>query len=95
MKSSVLALSLFATSAFCMDGAGIYAARCAMCHGVDGKEVAITGKAIAGAADAEAKILGYKKGTIGGANKASMQGAVADIGDADIKAVGAYVTGLK
>ncbi len=95
MRVLVFGVFVFACSVFAADGAGIYAAKCAMCHGADGKDAAISGKAIAGAADAEAKVLGYKKGTIGGANKASMQGAVADISDADIKTVGAYVAGLK
>ncbi len=88
--SAMLACSLFAA-----DGAGIYAAKCAMCHGADGKDAAIAGKAIAGAADAEAKIKGYKAGTIGGANKASMQASVADMSDADIKSVSAFVGSLK
>lgn len=94
MRLSILAASFIATFAFA-GGADIYAAKCAMCHGADGKDAGVSGKAIAGVADAEAKILGYKAGTVGGANKATMQGAVADMNDADIKTVAAYVSSLK
>ncbi len=94
MRFLILVACLFSAFAFA-DGAGVYAAKCAMCHGADGKDAAVSGKSIAGLADTEAKVQGYKKGTIGGANKASMQGAVADMNDGDIKAVSAFVAGLK
>lgn len=86
---------LFIGSIFAADGAGIYAAKCAMCHGADGKDAAVAGKAIAGATDAETKIKGYKAGTFGGANKASMQASVADMSDADIKTVSSFLSSLK
>lgn len=91
----MLSLACIASSIFAADGAGIYAAKCAMCHGADGKDAAVSGKVIAGLSDAESKIIGYKNGTFGGANKASMQGAVSDMSDADIKAVATYLSGLK
>jgi cytochrome c len=95
MKLAITTISLAASFCFAADGAGIYAAKCAMCHGADGKDAAVSGKVIAGLGDAEAKIKGYKAGTIGGANKASMQGSVSDISDADIAAVASYVSSLK
>jgi len=95
MRFSLITLLAAASFAFAADGAGIYAAKCAMCHGADGKDAAVSGKVIAGLADAEAKVKGYKAGTLGGANKASMQGSVADMNDADIKTVATFVSSLK
>jgi len=95
MRVALMTISLMTTICFAADGAGIYAAKCAMCHGADGKDAAVSGKSIAGTADAEAKVKGYKAGTIGGANKASMQASVADMNDADIKAVSSFVSALK
>ncbi len=95
MRISILAVTAAATFAFAADGAGIYAAKCAMCHGADGKDAAVSGKAIAGQADAQAKLKGYKAGTIGGANKASMQASVADMNDGDIQAVASFVSSMK
>jgi|GEM_PF-1751847 len=95
MRVAITVISLAASFCFAADGAGIYAAKCAMCHGADGKDAAVSGKSIAGAADTEAKVKGYKAGTIGGANKASMQASVADMSDADIKTVSSFVSSLK
>lgn len=47
-------------------------------------------------ADEIAKMLeGYKAGTFGGPMKGIMKGQVATYSDADIKAVSAYIAGLK
>jgi len=73
-------------------------AKCAGCHGADGKTAALGKSAvIAGqsAADLETKIAGYKAGTLNVAGMgALMKGQVASMSDDDIKAVAAYIAGL-
>ena len=73
-------------------------AKCAGCHGADGKTAALGKSAvIAGqaAADLETKIAGYKAGTLNTAGMgALMKGQVASMSDDDIKAVATYISGL-
>ncbi len=95
MKKLVLGLSITAAALFAADGAAIYG-KCAACHGKDGKNTAISGVALSGdAASIEKKLHGYKDGSFGGAKKAMMVGQVANLSDADIKAVSAHIAGLK
>ena len=73
-------------------------AKCAGCHGADGKTKAL-GKSeeIAGqsAADLETKLSEYKAGTRNVAGMGTlMKGQVASMSDEDIKAVSEYVSGL-
>ncbi len=79
------------------DGKALFA-KCAGCHGADGKTAALGKSAvIAGqaAADLETKINGYKAGTVNVAGMgALMKGQVAAYSDADIKAVATYISGL-
>jgi len=77
------------------DGKALFA-KCAGCHGADGKTAALGKSAvIAGAADLETKIAGYKAGTLNVAGMgALMKGQVASMSDADIKAVATYISGL-
>ena len=75
-------------------GKALYA-KCAACHGADGKNPALNKSAIiAGqsAADLETKILEYKAGTrdVNGMG-AMMKVQVATMSDEDIKAVSAYI----
>ena len=79
------------------DGKAIFA-KCAGCHGADGKTHAM-GKAplLAGqaAADLETKIKAYKAGTRNEHGMGMlMKGQVASLSDADIKAVATYISGL-
>jgi len=79
------------------DGKALYA-KCAGCHGADGKTKAM-GKAhpLAGqsAADIETKLHGYKAGTLNAVGMGMlMKGQVASMSDDDIKAVAAYIAGL-
>lgn len=76
-------------------GMKVYGQTCVECHGADGKETSVAGKAIAGSSSALAKLSGYKNGTYGGDQKAVMQGNVAALSDAEIKAVAEYVDTLK
>ena len=79
------------------DGKALYA-KCVGCHGADaknkpmGKDAVIAGQS---AADLETKLAGYKAGTLNKVGMgALMQGQVASMNDADIKAVAAYMAGL-
>ncbi len=74
-------------------------AKCAGCHGKDGKMKALgKSEVIAGQSkdDLIAKIKEYKAGTRNVAGMgALMKGQVASLGDADIEAIATYVSGLK
>ncbi|MEA1879893.1 MAG: c-type cytochrome [Campylobacterota bacterium] len=73
-------------------------AKCAGCHGVDGKTKALGKSAeVAGqsAADLEASLIAYKAGTKNVAGMGMlMKGQVAAMDDATIKAVSEYMSGL-
>ncbi|MBD3788953.1 MAG: c-type cytochrome [Campylobacterales bacterium] len=74
-------------------------AKCAGCHGMDGKTKAL-GKSeiIAGQAEADliAKINEYKAGSRNVAGMGTlMQGQVAMLSDEDIQAIAAYISNLK
>jgi len=78
-------------------GKGLYA-KCAGCHGADGKTKAM-GKApiLAGqsAADLESHLKAYKAGTRNEHGMGMlMKGQVASMSDDDIKAISAYIAGL-
>lgn len=77
------------------EGMKVYGKTCVECHGADGKETSVAGKAIAGSSGALAKLTGYKNGTYGGDQKAVMEGNVAALSDAEMKAVADYVDTLK
>lgn len=95
MKKAVVLLVLGVSAMMAADGAKLYGAKCAECHGVDGKEASVAGKAIAGGSGALAKLTGYKKGTFGGDQKAIMEGNVATLSDSDIATLASYVDTLK
>ncbi|MBV5322127.1 MAG: c-type cytochrome [Sulfuricurvum sp.] len=96
MVKKILILSVLGfSSVMAADGAKLYGAKCAECHGTDGKEASIAGKAIAGGSGALAKLIGYKNGTFGGDQKALMQGNVATISDSDLQSIASYVDTLK
>lgn len=95
MKKAVLFLVFSVSAMIAADGAKLYGAKCAECHGVDGKEASIAGKAIAGGSGALAKLTGYKKGTFGGDQKAIMEANLASLSDGDIATLASYVDTLK
>ena len=81
------------------NGAGEAAyAKCAGCHGKDGKTKALgKSEVIAGqaAADLEKKMAEYKAGTRNVSGMGTlMKGQVASMSDADIKAVSAYISAM-
>jgi cytochrome c len=95
MKKAIVLLVLGVSAMMAADGAKLYGAKCAECHGMDGKEASVSGKAIAGGSGALAKLTGYKNGSFGGDQKALMQGNVAAISDGDLQSIASYVDSLK
>ncbi|RUM67399.1 MAG: cytochrome c [Sulfurospirillum sp.] len=99
MKKVILGLLVAgAYSLVSADGKAIYA-KCAACHGEDGKNKAL-GKsaAIAGqdAATILKKIKGYKAGTLNQYGQGQlMKGQVSSLSDDDMKAVADYIATLK
>jgi len=98
MKKVLLALLIAgATSAFAADGAALFK-KCVSCHGASAEKSALNKSHVIKGWDAakiEAALHGYKDGTYGAAMKGLMKGQVASYSDADIKAVAAYIAGLK
>ena len=95
---SVIVAIIIASSgaAFGADGAALWAQNCASCHGKDGSGNTAMGKKLGvkdytksqGFSDAEAANV-IKSG------KGKMKGYKAKLSDADVKALVAYVRGLK
>ena len=100
-KAAVASATAVATKAVAAatgpDGKALFA-KCAGCHGADGKTAALGKSAvIAGqaAADLETKIAGYKAGTLNtNGMGALMKGQVSGLSDSDTKAISAYISGL-
>jgi len=97
-EAAATATEAVADTAKNVAGAAAYA-KCAGCHGADGKTVAL-GKSpvIAGQSKEElvTKINGYKAGTIDVAGMGNlMKGQVATMDDTSIEAVAAYISTLK
>ena len=97
MKKIALTMIFAGATLMAADGAALYA-KCAGCHGADGKTKALGKSApIAGmAVDALMKDMeGYKAGTL---NKHGMggvmKGQAAALSDADIKALAEYINKL-
>ena len=98
MKKIALALLVASVSLMAADGAAAFK-KCASCHGAKAEKKALNkSEVIAGwdAAKTEAALNGYKAGTrnIHGMG-ALMKGQVASYDEATIKAVSAYIAGLK
>lgn len=78
-------------------GKALYA-KCASCHGADGKSKALGKSAIVAgqkAADLEASLAAYKEGTRNVAGMGTlMKGQAAALSDSDIKALAAYMSSL-
>ncbi len=80
-----------------VDGAALYKARCAGCHGVDGAKAPTEGvKPLKGQSEADAykKMTGYVDGTYGGAKKMGMVGILKSFKDDDLKALAKYIGSL-
>lgn len=95
MKKALVLMVLGVSALVAADGAKLYGAKCAECHGADGKDSAISGKAIAGDTAVLTKLTGYKAGSFGGDQKATMQASLEGLNDDQMKAIAAYVTTLK
>ncbi len=97
MRKVVLTCMAVGAMSFLAADAALYK-KCAGCHGVNGEKKALgKGKVITGmaAADVVTALNGYKDGSYGGAQKGLMKGQVTGLSDDDIKALGAYIEGLK
>lgn len=98
MKKIALTLLVASVSLMAADGAALYK-KCAACHGANAEKKALGKSEIIDtwtAAQIEEALNGYKAGTrnIHGMG-ALMKGQVAPYSEEDIKAVSAYVAGLK
>lgn len=95
MKKLAIALALLlsfaASTALAADGKALYA-KCIGCHGADGTKTAQS-KALKGQKPEAlmAAMNGYKAKKFGGPKKAVMEGLVAPLSDADIKALAEYI----
>lgn len=95
MKKTVVLMMMGISALMAADGAKLYGAKCAECHGANGKDTAISGKAIAGDGAALTKLTGYKNGTFGGEQKGTMQASLEGLSGDDLKAVATHVGSLK
>jgi len=80
-----------------VDGAVLYAKKCASCHGQKGEKKALNkSQVIAGWENSkvEEALKGYKEGTYGGAMKALMQGQVKTLSDEEVSALAHYIGSL-
>lgn len=75
-------------------GMKVYGKGCVECHGDDGKDLSVSAKPIAGSSGVYDKLIGYKNGTYGGEQKATMQEALKGLNDASLKAVAEYIEQL-
>ncbi len=100
MKKIVLtALVLSATTALMADGKATYAAKCASCHGANGKTKALGKSAVISGQSAAViakKLAGYKAGTLNTAGMgAVMKGNMATVDAKGITELSAYIATLK
>jgi len=98
MKKIVLALLVASVSLMAADGAAAYK-KCVSCHGAKAEKKALNKSEIINAWDAakiEEALHAYKAGTRNAHGMgALMKGQVASYDDATMKAVSAYIAGLK
>jgi len=95
MKRILVLIVMGFSALVAADGAKLFGAKCAECHGVDGKDAAISGKAIAGDAAVLTKLMGYKAGSFGGDQKVTMQASLDGLSDNDIKTLATHIATLK
>jgi len=87
------------SAAAAVDGAKLFASKCASCHGVHGERKALGKSAvIAGMPKEEVlqKLKGYKEGTLNLYGMGPlMKGQVASLSDAELEALAEYISSLK
>lgn len=94
MKKVLVLMAIGFSALLAADGAKLFGSKCAECHAADGKDTAISGKAIIGGGTLT-KLTGYKAGTYGAGQKETMQASLTGISDGDLKAIATYVDTLK
>ena len=98
MKKIALTLLVASVSLMAADGAALYK-KCAACHGAKAEKKALGKSEVVQGWDAakiETSLNGYKAGTLNVHGMgALMKGQVASYSEEDIKAVAAYIAGLK
>jgi cytochrome c553 len=98
MKKIALAMLFAGVSLMAADGKAL-TAKCAACHGASFEKAALGKSPVVKGLSAdviETALKGYKAGTLNKAGMgALMKGQVATMSDADIKAVAAYIAGIK
>lgn len=86
-----------ATPAASVDGAALYAQKCASCHGAKAEKSALNkSQIIANFSESQVKeaLKGYQAGTYGKEMKNLMQGQVKTLDDAQVDALAKYISGL-
>jgi cytochrome c553 len=94
---TVAAAEAVKTAAASVDGAAIFAQKCASCHGLKAEKAALgKSQVIAGWSSGQTKdaLKGYQAGTYGKDMKALMQGQAKALNDAQIDAVAKHISGL-
>ncbi len=89
MKTFLMMLGLTAMLA-AADGAALYKAQCASCHGMEGEKKALNKSQVIKDFSEDqfvAALKGYKDGSYGGAMKALMKSKAAPLSDDDIAAI--------
>lgn len=80
-----------------LNGATLYANKCASCHGKDAKKSALNNSAPIAGWESERLITvlkGYKDGSYGGKMKAIMQGQTKPLSDTEIELLSNYISAL-
>lgn len=105
MKKAIVALTASAALLVCSsiggisaDGAALFKANCAPCHGEDATNSTVGGvQRLRGqTSDAlQKKLAGFMDGTYGGPKKATMQGMVKKMSPEDLKSITDYIGSLK
>jgi mono/diheme cytochrome c family protein len=94
--AAVVTLAVGSGAAFAADGAAVYKAHCAKCHGETGKADTAAAKAMKVPALAgDAKVAGMSDADLAVQIRANKKHASLKLNDADLAAVAAYVKQLK
>ncbi len=94
----LVALAVFAINAMATEDGAILFKSCAVCHGVNAQKKALGQSEVINkwkSSKIESALIGYKKGTYGGAMKGVMKTQASRLSNENIKALAKYITTLK